>query len=82
MTAKDSDLKGLNHKNVAGHTPLHMACIADKPECVIALITAGSDVNLAAGSPSKSSRPTTSPFLSDFMSNAKKQLVYEVLLMV
>ncbi|BES88624.1 Phospholipase A2 [Nesidiocoris tenuis] len=77
LTAKDSDLKGLNHKNVAGHTPLHMACIADKPECVIALITAGSDVNLAAGSPSKSSRPTTSPFLSDFMSNAKKQLVYE-----
>ncbi|KAK9502817.1 hypothetical protein O3M35_011519 [Rhynocoris fuscipes] len=44
--------KLLNHRNVTGHTPLHVACLADKPDCVTTLIAIGADVNLAAGSPS------------------------------
>lgn len=37
--------KCLNARNKNGHTPLHMACLADKPECVKALLLAGADVN-------------------------------------
>lgn len=40
--------KCLNARNKNGHTPLHMACLADKPDCVKALILAGADVNIAA----------------------------------
>lgn len=35
----------INNRNKAGHTALHFACLADKPECVKALIYAGADVN-------------------------------------
>ncbi|XP_018322821.1 85/88 kDa calcium-independent phospholipase A2 [Agrilus planipennis] len=38
----------LNSRNKDGYTPLHMACLADKPECVKALLLAGADVNLKA----------------------------------
>lgn len=31
-----------------GYTPLHLACVADKPECVKALLLAGADVNIPA----------------------------------
>ncbi|XP_018010803.1 85/88 kDa calcium-independent phospholipase A2-like [Hyalella azteca] len=34
--------------NNAGKTPLHIACQADKPDCVTALLSAGVDVNVAA----------------------------------
>ncbi|XP_050301399.1 85/88 kDa calcium-independent phospholipase A2 isoform X2 [Anthonomus grandis grandis] len=40
--------KCLNSRNKNGHTPLHMACLADKPECVKALLLAGADVNKTA----------------------------------
>ncbi|KAF2368937.1 Patatin-like phospholipase domain [Trinorchestia longiramus] len=33
--------------NTAGKTPLHIACQADKPDCVTALLAAGVDVNVA-----------------------------------
>lgn len=38
----------MNFPNAAGKTPLHLACEADKPECVKALLCAGADVNVAA----------------------------------
>lgn len=38
----------LNHCNANGYTPLHLACLSDKPECVKALIQAGANVNIAA----------------------------------
>lgn len=49
ITALSQDApRCLNAKNSNGHTPLHMACLADKPECVKALLIAGADVNIAA----------------------------------
>ncbi|KAK3917368.1 85/88 kDa calcium-independent phospholipase A2 [Frankliniella fusca] len=42
--------KYLNEHNAKGHTPLHMACLADKPECVKALLLAGADCNITADS--------------------------------
>lgn len=47
LTIKDR-LKCLNYRNSKGHTPLHMACLADKPECVKALLLAGADCNISA----------------------------------
>jgi len=41
-------------RNDEGFSPLHLACIADRPDCVKALITAGADIN-AAGSVNQSS---------------------------
>lgn len=38
----------LNIYNKQGYTPLHMACLADAPDCVRALILSGADVNLSA----------------------------------
>ncbi|XP_059614992.1 85/88 kDa calcium-independent phospholipase A2 isoform X2 [Phlebotomus argentipes] len=38
----------MNHCNSDGYTPLHLACLADKPECVKALLLAGADVNISA----------------------------------
>ncbi|XP_041987671.1 85/88 kDa calcium-independent phospholipase A2 [Aricia agestis] len=38
----------LNVFNKQGYTPLHMACLADLPDCVRALLLAGADVNLTA----------------------------------
>ncbi|XP_047534908.1 85/88 kDa calcium-independent phospholipase A2 [Vanessa atalanta] len=46
LVGKTSNL--LNKYNKQGYTPLHMACIANAPECVRALIVAGADVNLPA----------------------------------
>lgn len=38
----------MNHLNADGYTPLHLACIKDKPDCVKALLLAGADVNVTA----------------------------------
>ncbi|CAH2039422.1 unnamed protein product, partial [Iphiclides podalirius] len=45
----------LNVYNKQGYTPLHMACLADAPDCVRALLLAGADVNLSAA---KRSQPS------------------------
>ncbi|XP_073946905.1 85/88 kDa calcium-independent phospholipase A2-like [Choristoneura fumiferana] len=37
----------LNVYNKQGYTPLHMACLANAPDCVRALLLAGADVNLS-----------------------------------
>lgn len=49
--------RGLNLRNSSGYTPLHLACLADKPDCVTALLVSGADVNLSAGSPGSSTTP-------------------------
>lgn len=47
----------LNVYNHQGYTPLHMACLADAPDCVRALMLAGADVNLSAAKRSTSTLP-------------------------
>ncbi|KAM3966114.1 calcium-independent phospholipase A2 VIA [Aphomia sociella] len=47
----------LNVYNQQGYTPLHMACLADAPECVRALLLAGADVNLSAARRTTSALP-------------------------
>ncbi len=37
----------INQANAEGQTPLHIACLSDRPECVKALIAAGANINLA-----------------------------------
>ncbi|XP_014284806.1 85/88 kDa calcium-independent phospholipase A2 [Halyomorpha halys] len=51
------DTKSLNIRNLNGQTPLHVACLNDKPECVTALLVSGADVNLSGGSPGTSTTP-------------------------
>lgn len=44
-----SDLPNtLNSRNSDGYTPMHIACLKDKPECVKALLLIGADVNISA----------------------------------
>ena len=38
-----------------GHTPLHVACMSDKPECVTALLEAGANCNISVTETSHSS---------------------------
>ena len=37
----------INNKNDKGLTPLHIACSEDLSECVVALLCAGADMNMA-----------------------------------
>lgn len=38
----------LNSRNSDGYTPMHLACLNDKPDCVRALLMIGADVNISA----------------------------------
>ena len=38
----------LNSRNNEGYTPMHIACLNDKPDCVKALLLIGADVNISA----------------------------------
>uniref|UniRef100_A0A023F206 phospholipase A2 n=1 Tax=Triatoma infestans TaxID=30076 RepID=A0A023F206_TRIIF len=72
-----NNTNSLNHRNITGHTPLHVACLADKPDCVTALIAMGADVNLAAGSPSASTphNPLVPPaIMGDFVHDMHAKL--------
>lgn len=44
LAAKNTD--NINVRNSEGHTPLHLACSFDKPDCVKALLAAGADANI------------------------------------
>ncbi|XP_066992758.1 85/88 kDa calcium-independent phospholipase A2 [Anabrus simplex] len=63
--------KCLNLRNANGHTPLHIACLSDKPECVKALLIAGADVNIAATQasvkPTSTSSTTPPGYVGDFL---------------
>ncbi|KAJ1521550.1 hypothetical protein ONE63_003207 [Megalurothrips usitatus] len=48
LLTSEAELKCINDHNAKGHTPLHTACLSDKPECVKALILAGADCNVSA----------------------------------
>ncbi|XP_030753365.1 85/88 kDa calcium-independent phospholipase A2 isoform X2 [Sitophilus oryzae] len=65
--AQGSPPKCLNSRNQNGHTPLHMACLADKPDCVKALLIAGADVNKTATGDGDYSEPGyVGNFLQDY----------------
>ncbi|XP_076756311.1 calcium-independent phospholipase A2 VIA [Xylocopa sonorina] len=53
----------LNSRNSNGHTPMHVACLNNKPECVKALLLIGADVNIPA-SEGQSSSPS---YVGDFL---------------
>ncbi|KAL1451791.1 hypothetical protein WDU94_006137 [Cyamophila willieti] len=58
--------KCLNYRNANGYTPLHTACLNDKPDNVKALLRAGADVNVpATRRPKGASSPSDS--LGDYV---------------
>ncbi|KAL7735011.1 hypothetical protein ACLKA6_011274 [Drosophila palustris] len=69
----DNNTVNLNHLNSDGYTPLHLACVADKPENVKALLLAGADVNLNAKNISKLYKTSTPTSVASFLrTNASK----------
>nr|XP_029732321.1 85/88 kDa calcium-independent phospholipase A2-like isoform X5 [Aedes albopictus] len=77
LTAKST--ANLNHCNADGYTPLHLACLSDKPDCVKALLLAGADTNKMARCASNAynkaaiSKPYSSGNVADFLvSNPNK----------
>ncbi|XP_066602685.1 85/88 kDa calcium-independent phospholipase A2-like [Prorops nasuta] len=53
----------LNSRNCDGYTPLHLACLNDKPDCVKALLLIGADVNI----PAMDDKPTSPGYVGDFL---------------
>lgn len=72
--------KCLNYRNADGYTPLHLACRADKPDCVQTLLAQGADVNISASRSSdftseEYSNTVTPPgYVADFMQYNPKKL--------
>nr|CAD7201715.1 unnamed protein product [Timema douglasi] len=66
--------KCLNLRNFKGYTPLHMACLADKPDCVKALLRAGADVNIAATEATSSPNNTPPGYVIDFLQDHPNKL--------
>ncbi|KAF5304085.1 hypothetical protein FQA39_LY01870 [Lamprigera yunnana] len=64
----------LNSRNHNGHTPLHLACLADKCECVKALLLAGADVNITAAAGSIDQDRSAPGYVGDFLQNHPKSL--------
>lgn len=69
----------LNHCNTDGLTPLHLACLKDKPECVKALLLAGADVNIAARDLSNSNHIYTRASTSSLQAQPPKSSVADFL---
>ncbi|XP_051170962.1 85/88 kDa calcium-independent phospholipase A2 [Leptopilina boulardi] len=61
----------LNSKNNEGHTPMHVACRSDKPECVKALLLIGADVNI----PASEGQPSSPGYVGDFL-HKKPNVLY------
>ncbi|CAG0917044.1 unnamed protein product [Notodromas monacha] len=59
-TLARADSPAVNTTNDAGYSPLHLACMADKPECVKALLVCGADVNSMAIRPPGDYKPIDS----------------------
>ncbi|RVE53707.1 hypothetical protein evm_001599 [Chilo suppressalis] len=57
----------LNVYNKQGYTPLHMACLANAPDCVRALLLAGADVNLTAAKRPAASSTTLPGIVGDLL---------------
>ena len=63
----------MNARNKFGYTPLHLACLADKPDCVQALLLAGADVNISA-SVSHGDNNTVPGYVGQYLQNNPKTL--------
>lgn len=69
--------KCLNYRNANGYTPLHTACLNDKPDNVKALLRAGADVNVPATSrPKGASSPSDS--LGDYVQDNQNKFSIDV----
>ncbi|XP_037933681.1 85/88 kDa calcium-independent phospholipase A2 isoform X2 [Teleopsis dalmanni] len=64
----------LNHLNSDGYTPLHLACLSDKPDCVEALLLAGADVNISASNVSKIYNTSAPTSVAGFLRNNTNKL--------
>lgn len=60
----------LNSRNSSGHTPIHVACLNDKPECVKALLLIGADVNISAAE----GQPCSPGYVGDLLQNKPNSL--------
>ncbi|XP_045450931.1 85/88 kDa calcium-independent phospholipase A2 [Melitaea cinxia] len=69
----------LNKYNKQGYTPIHMACLANSPDCVRTLIVAGADVNLSAspGSTSSASTSTVPGIVGDVLQENQSKLFHQ-----
>ncbi|XP_052862024.1 85/88 kDa calcium-independent phospholipase A2 [Anopheles cruzii] len=73
LTAKST--LNLNHCNADGYTPLHLSCLADKPDCVKALLLAGADTNKRARCAGNShSKSIPSSNVADFLASNPNKL--------
>jgi len=71
--------KCLNYRNINGFTPLHLACQADKPECVKELLVCGADVNIPAGAPVTNVTENKLPgIVKEYLQDNHKKLFVEV----
>lgn len=53
----------LNSRNSSGYTPMHVACLNNKPECVKALLLIGADVNI----PATEGQPSSPSYVGDYL---------------
>ncbi|XP_045526544.1 85/88 kDa calcium-independent phospholipase A2 [Pieris brassicae] len=67
----------LNLFNKQGYTPLHMACLADAPDCVRALLMAGADVNLTAAKRTASNTQALPGVVGDVVQKNRSKLFEE-----
>lgn len=74
LSQGSSSPRCLNSRNHNGHTPLHMACLADKSECVKALLLAGADVNITAAVGSPDQDKSAPGYVGDFLQDHPKSL--------
>ncbi|KAF5307036.1 hypothetical protein FQR65_LT07179 [Abscondita terminalis] len=74
LSQGSSSPRCLNSRNHNGHTPLHMACLADKSDCVKALLLAGADVNITAATGSPDQDKSAPGYVGDFLQDHPKSL--------
>lgn len=67
----------LNSRNKNGHTPLHMACLADKPDCVTALLLAGADCNITASKGCGEESNGTPGYVGDYLQDHPNTLYHQ-----
>ncbi|XP_078034876.1 calcium-independent phospholipase A2 VIA [Augochlora pura] len=63
----------LNSRNSDGHTPIHVACLNNKPECVKALLLIGADVNI----PATEGQPSSPGYVGDLLHSKRNVLHIE-----
>ncbi|XP_076161637.1 85/88 kDa calcium-independent phospholipase A2-like [Ptiloglossa arizonensis] len=60
----------LNSRNSDGYTPMHVACLNNKPECVKALLLIGADVNI----PASEGQPSSPGYVRDLLHSKQNVL--------